>query len=102
MGTLHFICRLALPVGLLIGAINGAAAQVSEAARQACTPDAMRLCSEFVPDAAKVKNCMMRRRSELSAPCIAAMRAMGRGRHEHYRRVRHVVHHYRHYYRRRH
>lgn len=97
MRTMRFVCWLALPVGLLIGSINGAGAQVSEEARQACTPDAMRLCSEFIPDAARVRSCMMRRRGELSEACISAMRGMRRGYHHERRRV--VYHHYHHYYR---
>jgi len=102
---MRFACWLALPVGLLIGGINAAGAQGGEDARQACTPDAMRLCSEFIPDAGKVKTCMMRKRRELSPACLTAMRGGARapGRRVYYHRVRRVVHHhyYRHYRRRR-
>jgi hypothetical protein len=91
MRTLRFVCWLALPVGLLIGGMNAASAQGSEEARQACTPDAMRLCSEFIPDAGKVKNCMLRKRGQLSETCRTAMRGGGRRYgHGRYRRVRHV------------
>jgi hypothetical protein len=95
---MRFICWLALPVGLLIGGINGAGAQGSEEARQACTPDAMRLCSEFIPDAGRVKSCMLRKRGELSEACRSAMRGGARGRHVYYHRVRRVIHerHYHH------
>ena len=98
MRTMRFIW-LALPVGLLIGSISGAGAQGSEDARQACTPDAMRLCSEFIPDAAKVRACMMRKRGQLSEGCLTAMRggARVRGRHPYYHHGRRVVRHYRHY-----
>lgn len=99
MRTMRFICWLALPVGLLIGSISGAGAQGSEEARQACTPDAMRLCSEFIPDAAKVRSCMLRKRGELSEACRTAMRRGPRERRRrvYYHRGRHVVHerHYR-------
>ena len=52
---MHRVCRPALPAALLlIGmsamGITDAAAQGSPEARQACTPDAMRLCSEFTSD----------------------------------------------------
>src|SRR5689334_17719293 len=64
MGTMRFALRLALPVGALLIGLQAAAAQDRMAeARQACTPDAMRLCSEFVPDANRVRACMMSKRS---------------------------------------
>ena len=51
----------------------------SEAQRQACTPDVMRLCSEFIPDVGRIVGCMKRRRAELSPSCLSAM-GQGRGR----------------------
>ena len=97
---MRLICWLALPAGLFLSGLNLAAAQGSDAARQACTPDAMRLCSQFIPNAAKVKSCMLRKRSQLSEACRLAMAG---GRHERHRYVRHhyyhhYVHHYRHHY----
>ena len=77
--TLHLACRTVLPVGLLLIAIaamgvGGAAAQQgTPEAREACTPDAMRLCSDFIPDVAKVTRCMMAKRGQLSAACRMAM-----------------------------
>jgi hypothetical protein len=77
MRIIRFVCSLALPVGMLLGGLNAAGAQGSAAAREACTPDAMRLCNEFIPDEAKVKSCMLRKRSELSEACRLAMRGGG-------------------------
>ena len=37
--------------------------------QQACTPDAMRLCGEFVPDVDRITACMIARKSELSPEC---------------------------------
>ena len=37
--------------------------------QQACQPDAMRLCSEFVPDVDRITACMVKNRIRLSAPC---------------------------------
>ena len=77
--TLYLACRTVLPVGLLLIAIaavgvGGAAAQQgTPEAREACTPDAMRLCSDFIPDVAKVTRCMMAKRGQLSAACRMAM-----------------------------
>jgi hypothetical protein len=89
----RLICALALLVGMLLGGIGAANAEGSEAARQACTPDAMRLCSEFMPDQAKVKSCMLSKRSQLSEACQLAMgakpakrerSARGEPHHHHY------------------
>jgi hypothetical protein len=91
--TLRFISRLIIPGSILIGGVVAANAQ-SEALQQACTPDAMRLCQQFIPDRAKITRCMMSKRSQISAPCLAAMRAEGHRRHEearHHRRHEHYV-----------
>jgi hypothetical protein len=86
--TSYLACRALLPAGLLLIAIatmgvGGAAAQQgTPEARQACTPDAMRLCSDFIPDVAKVTHCMMAKRGQLSAACRAAMAGGG---HQAYR-----------------
>jgi hypothetical protein len=95
MRMLRFVLRLALPVGLLVGGISAASAEVSQEVQQACTPDAMRLCSEFIPDRAKITACMMRKRRELSETCLTAMHGASRGR----RIVRraHYEHHYYHH-----
>ena len=88
--------RLALPIGVstiifLIcyvgsasaqdgaGKQEGVAAQVAEETREACTPDAMRLCADYIPDVPKITSCMEARFKEISLPCRAAMI------HEHYR-----------------
>ena len=89
--TMHLACRLLLPAGLLlialatIGVGSAAAQQGTPEAREACTPDAMRLCSDFIPDVAKVTRCMMAKRSQLSAACRMAM---SHGRQGSYRSVR--------------
>ena len=96
--TLRFICWLVIPGSIVVGAVSAANAQ-SQALQQACTPDAMRLCQQFIPDRAKITHCMMHKRSQISAPCLAAMRAEGKRRHNaaryHRRRV-HYVHHFHH------
>jgi hypothetical protein len=48
-----------------------AAAQGTPEQRQACQPDAMRLCSEFVPDVDRITACMVKNRIRLSPPCRA-------------------------------
>jgi hypothetical protein len=65
-----------------------AAAQGTPQQQQACTPDVMRLCNEFVPDVAKISACMAHKRSQISAACRAAFPTA----HEH-RTSRHHKHH---------
>ena len=60
-------------------------------AQQACTPDAMRLCSEFIPDRGRVASCMMSKRSQLSEGCRLAMG--GGGKHRAVRAARATGHH---------
>ena len=100
--TLYLACRAVLPAGLLLIAIaamgvGGAAAQQgTPEAREACTPDAMRLCSDFIPDVAKVTHCMMAKRGQLSAACRMAM-AHGtshRASPRYYLHYRHCTHGY--------
>lgn len=35
----------------------------------ACTPDAFRLCSNYIPDADKVESCLRQRKLDLSLDC---------------------------------
>lgn len=42
--------------------------------QQACTPDAMRLCGEFVPDVDAITACMVRRKAQLSPQCAVFFR----------------------------
>ncbi len=97
MRTMRFPCWLALPAALLLGGTSMAtarpSAEGSAEARQACTPDAMRLCSEFIPDAAKVKACMLHKRAQLSTACRVAMRGGPRLRAHRARRVVRRYHH---------
>ena len=42
--------------------------------QQACTPDAMRLCSAYIPDVDSITACMNRNKSQLSPTCRAFFR----------------------------
>jgi hypothetical protein len=44
-------------------------AQGTEQQREACTPDAFRLCGQFIPDAGKVESCLRNAGPRLSPPC---------------------------------
>jgi hypothetical protein len=85
MQTVRLICWLVLPVGLLFANVGGAAAQGTPEQRQACTPDAIRLCSDFIPDVPKITKCMKAKYKELSEPCRLAMRHKHTV-HRHYQR----------------
>ena len=93
MRIIHIVCRRALPVAALLclaigqAAAQGAPGQVD--VRQACTPDAMRLCNDTIPDVAKTTACMKAKRAQLSPECRVAMGGGGRQRaathHYHHR-----------------
>jgi hypothetical protein len=105
MRSMRFLCRLALPVVILVSAAGAAGAQSPEI-QQACTPDAMRLCGQFIPDRERVTACMKAHHREWSEACRTAIlggRRVARGRvhrhrehrHRPYRHERHERH-YRH------
>ena len=43
-------------------------------AAELCTPDVMRLCSEFVPDVDQITTCMQAKRRQLSPECLAVFK----------------------------
>jgi hypothetical protein len=57
-----------------------AAAATAAEQQQACTPDALRLCGEFVPDVAKITACMQHKRASLSPACRATMTVPSHGK----------------------
>ena len=97
MRMVGVVCWVALLSGALLFRLDGAGAQGTPEEQQACTPDAMRLCNQFIPDVAKVTACMMAKRSQLSEACRVAMRGGGGRREErevrHRRSYRHCRHH---------
>jgi hypothetical protein len=71
-------------VTVLFAWVTGpASAQPVANAEQACTPDAMRLCSEFIPDESKITACLRKNRRALSPECrkVFSGRATKRRRH---------------------
>ena len=61
---------------LLVAGATPAAAQAPDAADR-CTPDVMRLCSEFVPDADSIVKCLKAKRRQLSPSCLSALQPSG-------------------------
>lgn len=83
------VCWLILPAGLLLVGPGGAAAQDAPDARQACAPDAMRVCSDFIPDVPKITKCMKAKYRQLSPECRIAM-SHGHKVYQQHRWTRHV------------
>src|SRR5262250_3153625 len=61
---------------LLVAGVTPAAAQAPDAAER-CTPDVMRLCSEFVPDPDDIVACLKRKGRLLSKSCVDALTYRG-------------------------
>jgi hypothetical protein len=89
MRIVRVVCWLAVLAGAVVLDLNGVNAQGSPEAQQACTPDAMRLCADAIPDVPKVTACMNAKYSQLSRACQIAMRGGDKPRHvtPHYRRA---------------
>ncbi len=79
--------------GLLIGALSLSASvsarafEATQEQREACTPDAFRLCSSAIPDVARVTACMEAKKASLSAPCRAVFEAASFSASPHRHRV---------------
>ena len=66
-------------LGLILSVAFTAApamAQGTQAQRDACTGDAMRLCSEFIPDAGRTGACLNSKKAQLSPACRAVFLAV--------------------------
>jgi hypothetical protein len=70
--SLLWAAAACLAASILTGGTKTAAAQAADAA-DLCTPDVMRLCSEFVPDADRIVGCLKAKRRQLSPRCLAAL-----------------------------
>ena len=65
-----------LTVLMVAGGTKPAAAQASDAADR-CTPDVMRLCNQYVPDADRIVVCLKAKRRQLSPTCLSALTSGG-------------------------
>ena len=65
------ICGLGatLAVALSISLVPSTGHAYTDEQEQACTPDAMRLCSAFIPDVDRITACMIQNQSQLSPEC---------------------------------
>ena len=55
----------------MIACAGPAFAQGTDQEREACTPDAMRLCGQFIPDAGRIESCLRSAGPQLSPACYA-------------------------------
>ena len=65
-----------LTVMIVAADTKPAAAQASDAADR-CTPDVMRLCNEFIPDADRIVSCLKSKRKQLTPACLSALQPQG-------------------------
>jgi len=71
---------LALPVVSMLGSAPALSAGYSYEEQEACTGDAFRLCSDYIPNIPRITACMQAKRDQLSPGC-ARMFEPGRERH---------------------
>jgi hypothetical protein len=77
---LRLCATIGLTMGLLVTAGATLASAQADNAADLCTPDVMRLCNEFVPDADRIVVCLKLKRHELSAECLAALTSKAKKR----------------------
>jgi hypothetical protein len=63
-----------LATALAVSLWPAASEAYSPEQEQACTPDAMRLCSAYIPDVDRITVCMIQNKSQLSPGCRAHFR----------------------------
>jgi hypothetical protein len=69
-----FQLGLMIATALAVSALPAVAQGYSQEQEQACTPDAMRLCSAYIPDVDRITVCMIQQKSQLSPACRAHFR----------------------------
>ncbi|WIW47517.1 hypothetical protein ML401_05195 [Bradyrhizobium sp. 62B] len=77
MPALRFKTSLAaatLGMALAVLVQPGAGFAYTQEEQQACTPDAMRLCGDFVPNVDAITACMIKKKAQLSPQCAVFFR----------------------------
>lgn len=77
MPALRFKTSLAaatLGMALAVLIQPGAGFAYTPEEQQACSPDAMRLCGEFVPNVDAITACMIKKKAQLSPQCAVFFR----------------------------
>jgi hypothetical protein len=65
----HPIAGWVTALALLLYAETSAIAQGTDQQREACTPDAFRLCGAYIPDVDRITACLRGNGPRLSRPC---------------------------------
>jgi hypothetical protein len=68
-----FFAASLLLLSFIIHASGAGAYQGNQDEQVACTPDVLRLCTQFIPDEAKIVACLNRHSHKLSSGCAAVM-----------------------------
>ena len=68
-----------LAAGLLLASALPALAY-TQADANACTNDVMRLCSQAIPDQARITQCLYRHRKQVSPACYAVYKRYSHGK----------------------
>ncbi|MDA9430485.1 hypothetical protein [Bradyrhizobium sp. CCBAU 51627] len=68
------LAAASLSLALAVLVLPGAAFAYTPEEQQACTPDAMRLCGEFVPNVDAITACMIQKKAQLSPQCAVFFR----------------------------
>ena len=66
-------CKMLIATGFALAALGTGANAYTAEQQQMCTGDAMRLCSNEIPDIPRVRACMVQKRAEVSPGCRAVM-----------------------------
>lgn len=67
--------RLAAVSGIALATLIAPGHAYTPEQQQACTPDAMRLCGEFVPNVDAITACMIQKKAQLSPQCAVYFRS---------------------------
>ncbi len=75
-GTLFRGSKLVAATALTLGLLTTASFAYTQEQQQLCTGDAMRLCSDAIPDVDRVTACMIAKQAQLSDGCKSVFRKM--------------------------
>ena len=69
--------KMLAATALAFGLLTTSASAYTQEQQQLCTGDAMRLCSDTIPDVERTTACMVAKQSQLSDGCRSVFRPMG-------------------------
>jgi hypothetical protein len=77
--------RFLLPsvIGVVLACFAAPPTFAEQTPEQACAPDVMRLCQEFVPDHGRIAACLSRKSRQLSPACRSVMMSVKKKKQRH-------------------